>query len=424
MAKRYRIIGNMTGNSMDALDFVFTEFRGSKIHDLCAYSRPFSPRMQQKMDALRRMVYDRTAVEIENMLFFHEVHDEYVREVASCIDEMCRINKLDKSKIDAIAFHGKTLDHNPPSRAHINANLPYTLQIGSGSMLADLTDIKVVYDFRSDLVMNGFDGAPLAGPHNAHIARSEGDGIYYNGGNTGNFALVHNRVAIIGSDSGPFNEYVDGWVRSHTPYSFDKDGNLGREGKIINKLLEFAFEQGRDFYEAPLPKSGDPAYYHTKEVFAFAEENGISFADALRTFEYFAAYIAVYTLSKLNNALKMPKQIMLFGGGWHNPIIREDFEKLLHGEGVVLSEHKRRINRLAQRMPSRLKIRYSSFGDYMESRLFADMARYYLAGQTWELPELISTQKEIVCGRLAVPQKDRGAYFDKVNRAAKGWQYH
>lgn len=421
--EKFRIIGNMTGNSMDALDFVLTEFEGSKMTDICTYSIAYDASMQSKIEELRRQVYNKTFLEIENLPVFHQIHDEYIHGIASAINEMCSAYGLDKSKIDAIGFHGKTLDHNPPSKAHRNGDMPYTLQMGSGQMLADLTGIKVVYDFRSRLVMNGFEGAPLIPPHNAHVALSEGDGIYYNGGNTSNFALVRNNVALIGSDSGPFNEYIDNFVRANTDQSYDIDGHLGASGKINKNLLQKIFAIGEGFYLSPLPKSGDPAYYHKQEIFDYVKEQNIKFADALRTFEYSAAYIAAYTLSQIPESINLPDKIILFGGGWHNPIVLEDFKSLLCGEGIILSGHKKMFADLLSRLKKRLSVRYSSFGEYMEARLFADMARYRLKNKVWELAEVISSGKHIVCGEIAEPMNNRQHYLDKVNLAAKGWQY-
>ena len=74
---QYRIIGNMTGNSMDALDFVLTEFDGDKMEDVYTFSKPFDAAMQHKIEQLRRKVYNLTAMEIEAMPAFVEVHDEY-----------------------------------------------------------------------------------------------------------------------------------------------------------------------------------------------------------------------------------------------------------------------------------------------------------------------------------------------------------
>jgi len=412
----------MTGNSMDAIDLVLTEFDGDKMTDICTFTRPYTKDMQNKIEALRSKVFNKTASEIKNIPEFKSVHDDYITQIANCINEMCQLNNIDKSSIDAIGFHGKTLDHNPPSKAKTDKTEPYTLQIGSGQMLADLTNIPVVYDFRSDPLMAGFDGAPLVPPHNAHISASEGDGIYYNGGNTSNFAIINQGIAKIGADAGPFNEYTDNYIRQHSNESYDKDGKFGKDGELDTNLLHEIFQCARSFYESPLPKSGDPAYYHKEKIFQYVEHNKIRFEDAVYTFEYTAAYIAVQALTLVPDNIKMPNQMILFGGGWKNPIVRESFENLLKGKTFILQEHRESFAKLRTKFASKPVIRQSNFGDYMEARLFADLARYKLENKAWEIPEIIKAGKKIICGRVAYPKKANEKYTDCINRAAKGWQ--
>ncbi len=417
----YTIIGNMTGNSMDAIDLVLTRFEGDVMQDICTYTKPYTKEMQIKIENLRHRVFDKTRNEIEALPEFKTIHDEYVSQIADCINEMCIQNNIDKNTIDAIGFHGKTLDHNPPSKAMNEKTSPYTLQIGSGQMLADLTGIPVVYDFRSDALMAGFDGAPLVPPHNARISANEGDGCYYNGGNTSNFALIINGKASIAADAGPFNEYTDAYVRRHTNEAFDRDGMFGKKGKLETDLLRQLFNFGKNYYELPLPKSGDPAYYHKEKIFQFMEKQDICFENAVHTFEYFAAYIAVQALTLVPKELKIPEKMILFGGGWKNPIVRESFENLLAGKAFVLPEHQAQFAELYRRLESKPAIRISELGDYMEARLFADMARYKLENKAWEIPEIIDAGKSVVCGKIVSPGINQ-EYNDRINRAAKGWQ--
>ncbi len=420
--KKYRIIGNMTGNSMDAIDLVLTEFDGDVMSDVCTFTKPYSKEMQEKMEFLRKVAFNKTKAEIEAINGFIEIHNEYIREVAQCINEMCEKHNIDKNTINAIGFHGKTLDHNPPSKAKSDGANPYTLQIGSGQMLADLTSIPVVYDFRSDYIINGFEGAPLVPPHNAHISATEGDGIYYNGGNTSNFAVVVDGKAIIGADAGPFNEYVDNFIRQNTNESFDRDGKFGKKGQLNIKLLQKMFDLGRVFYETSLPKSGDPQYYHKNEIFDYVSKNNIKFEDAVYTFEYFSAYIAVYSMCLIDDKISLPKNIILFGGGWKNPVTRDVFEALLFGESFILPEHIELFDKLNKRFNNKVNVRNSCFGDYMEARLFADLARYKLENRSWEIPEVVEAGKDIICGVVAYPSDKKDEYDDCVNRAVKGWR--
>lgn len=418
----YCIIGNMTGNSMDAIDLVLTEFAGDKMTDICSFSRPYSPQMQKAMEKLRAAVKDKTKAEILALPEFKQIHDEYIKGVADSINQMCAENNIDKDTIDAIGFHGKTLDHNPPSKAQAEGSEAYTLQIGSGKMLADLTGIKVVYDFRSAPLMAGFDGAPLVSPHNAHIAATEGDGCYYNGGNTSNFAWIVKGKAQIGADAGPFNEYIDNFIRDNTKDCFDVDGKYGKKGKLNTELLQEFFNICRNYYERPLPKSGDPQFYHKDKIFAAIKSAKLPLADAVHTLEYFAAYIAVQALTLTPPNIELPPHFILFGGGWKNPIVYQSFADLLLGNGFVLPEHQESFKAFRQRLNNEPTVKYSAFGEMMEARLFADLARYKLENKAWEIPEIVQSGKKVICGVIAEPQNQPRVYDDMINLAAKGWK--
>lgn len=421
----YRIIGIMTGNSMDAIDLVLTEFNGINIKDICAFTKPYTKDMQDKIEKLRTHILNQAHLKIEEQPDFISIHDAYIQQVAACVIEMCERNNIDKSRIDAIGFHGKTLDHNPPSKAKKDGSWPYTLQMGSGQMLADLTQIPVVYDFRSDLLMAGFEGAPLVAPHNAHMSLLEGEGCFYNGGNTSNFSLIKNGHVLFASDAGPFNEYTDSYIRQETTQMFDQDGFIGQKGVLNQELLQTLFNIGREYYETALPKSGDPSLYMKRKVFQHVREQRIKLEDAVYTFEYFAAYIAVQALTLIPENINLPHPIILFGGGWKNPIVRLSFEHLLQGRSFILKEHKKQFLRLSQRFSVIPKIQESIFGTYMEARLFADLARYKLENKAWEIPETYQARRPIVCGCIARPNPEHShaQYIDRICRAAKGWQH-
>lgn len=418
----YHIIGIMTGNSMDAMDLVLSEFKGHKIKDICSYSKPYNTAMQKQCEVLRSLVLNKSRFEIEQLPLFTEFHDKYIRLLAEAVNEMCLQNNINKNSVDAIGFHGKTLDHNPPSRALLNNNQAYTLQIGSGQMLADLTGIKVVYDFRSPLIMSGFEGAPLIAPHNAHLSQGK-DVIFFNGGNTSNFALISKGQTLLNTDAGPFNEYIDNFIRNNTTDAFDVDGKYGSQGKLIFPLIAQFFNICSSFYRQSLPKSGDPAYYNKEKIFEIINNEQIAFHNAVYSLEYFAAYIAAYALSLIPDNIPLPRNIMLFGGGWKNPIILQSFKDILAGHGHILDEHKNQFSSFLKRLKQPLNIRFSDMGKFMEARLFADMAFYRLENKVWELPEIIKSGQHIICGQIAIPQTmNNTVYTDKVSLAAKGWK--
>lgn len=414
---------------MDAVDVVLTEFDEEKITDICSLSIPYSVAEKQSIDALRQRVVTQKipASELIKNNDFLTVHQKYVSGVAKAVNELCRRNNIDKSSVQAIGFHGKTLDHNPPSLAKISGTPPFTTQMGSAQLLADLTDIPVINDFRSALLMNGFEGAPLAAPHNAHISRQEGDGCYINAGNTSNLAWIKDGKAQISWDAGPFNEYTDSFVLRYKGAAFDRGAHWGLQGKLLPELLHYLFALGRKFYEMPLPKSGDPAFYKTSELFTYIENNYENpakheqvFYDILHTLEFFSGYLAAYSVASTPDNIDLAANFVLFGGGWKNPLARQSFEDTLSGKVPALSQHQKLFEDFRRRLKAGPQIKYSKLGEFMEARLFADLARYYLEQRNWELPELQDYNKPLILGYIRYP--GLAPVDDYLSKAARGWQ--
>ncbi len=423
--KPMHIIGIMTGNSMDAIDCVLTEFSDKGMYDIASYSADFSNDMRDKVEHLRYLVNNKklSMNKFGARADFNKIHDEYIQLIADCVNELVLQSGLKKSEIDAIGFHGKTLAHLPPSIAK-SKKKHYTLQIGSGQMLADLTGIRVIYDFRSDDIIAGGEGAPLAPPHNAHIAQQYDamDSIFSNAGNIANLSIIQNGQAIQGWDAGPFNDFTDKLIRTYTDLPFDINGQIGRQGKLLPDLLAELFEKSartpddKNYYDLPPEKSSDPAHFRYAQIKAF--QNPDNLADIVYTSEYFAAYIIAHSLQY---ATILPPKFILFGGGWHNPICLETFRKLLTGKAYVLPQHTALFKKIRNRFgPNNISITLSDLGKYMEARLMGDLAYCYLMHQTWTTPELTGCSHPVVLGVSRMPGE--GPVNDKINRAAKGWQ--
>lgn len=419
-----KIIGVMTGNSLDAADAVLTDFSGKEIRDLDARSVPFSAALTADLLKLRAAVKGRPAAGFENDPFFLETLARYTETVAAAV------NALDKTDVAAVGFHGQTCDHFPPSVA--GGEKPYTLQIFDARKLADLTDLPVVYDFRSDDVLNGGEGAPLVPAHNAHLAESLpfGTVAFCNAGNTGNIAVMRGRT-LAGWDVGPFNHFADRLVRENTNDSCDKDGVYGRKGRIDPAYLKTLFDSaaktadGGNFFLKKPPRSSDPSWY-------VLPESDLPFEDRLRTVEYLAAYAFFHTLSFVDGDL--PEAFLTFGGGWNNPLPAEDLKGLLNGKGYVLPEHERLFAGLRARFKKPPVFApaddYGIGGKYMEARLCADLAYSKITGRPFTFPETTGVKKPTVAGIWCLPETGKhypvedllgrpDAWDKKYSRAAK-----
>lgn len=428
MPKTYTCIGVMTGNSLDAVDVVLTRFENDQMRDLCSRSKDIPAHVSEGFRRLKQQlaendgdiqkVYDR------NQKAFMLLHDAYVGLVADTVNEMLAQNAVPPETVDAIGFHGQTCYHLPPSVAK-DGRQPNTLQIGSGQLLADLTAIPVIFDFRSDDLINGGEAAPLAPVHNKHIAadlKSKGvfPLVFCNAGNTGNLAVIY-EDKVMGWDTGPFNHFVDSLTRTEKNEPCDFDGKYGRRGKINYPLLQKLFDHavqtqdGENFLLKNPPKSSDPAWY---KIIPELTDKNLPFEDRVRTAEFFSAYIFAYNLKYL--PIKTPNHFLVFGGGWNNPVIMEDFKALLCGTAEVLPEHKEIF---AQIRNPQAKVewsdKYGYNGKFMEARIFADMAKCYLTGEPFSFPETTGCKTPTVGGIRTTPGDKNQQLW---SRAAKGWR--
>jgi len=365
-------IGIMTGNSLDAADSVLTRFAANgKIEDVEFFSLPCPPELFEQLKDLREFINRQNGCMekvVETYRHFDAVLENYMQFLATAVSGLIAKAKYDRSEIDIIGFHGQTSAHLPPSIAGKNHDV-YTVQIGDGQGLADLTGISVIYDFRSDDIMNGGEGAPLAPMHNLHIARHlQGTGdfpiSFINGGNTGNIAHItyddDAQMKVVGWDAGPFNHFPDLLMRQEKNLSCDFDGAIGSQGKVDLGLLRALFDssvvnqRGENFLLSAPPKSSDPEWY--KAIPALLDKS-IPFETRLRTAEYFSAYILYHSLGFTDDQLQLPPRFAVFGGGWKNPVIFQHFKSLLEGnftDNLVLEEHWDRFSNINSRLKASL----------------------------------------------------------------------
>lgn len=426
-------IGVMTGNSLDAVDVVITRFDNDQMADICGHSLPIPVDIADGFRELKQKLKANSGninqIYQADQATFLKLHDAYIKIVAKTVNQAIKKANLQATDIDLIGFHGQTCAHFPPS---IAKDAPHTLQIGSGQMLANLTGIKVAYDFRSDDLMNGGEAAPLAPVHNLHIAtdlKTKGifPVVFCNGGNTGNMSVISanktGQIKVFGWDTGPFNHFIDYLTRSEKNEPCDYNGKYGLQGTINQDLLRQMFNQavltenGDNFLLKNPPKSSDPAWY---KILPSMTDQTIPFNDRIRTAEYFSAYIFVYNLKYLASELDKPHYFLTFGGGWHNPVVLKDFKNLLTGKAHILPEHQEIFSQL--QIPNAIiapSDQYGYNGQFMEARIFADMAKCLLTQKPFSYPDTTGCKTPTIGGIIATPGGNDPRLW---SRAALGWQ--
>ncbi|MGE5146182.1 MAG: anhydro-N-acetylmuramic acid kinase [Candidatus Eiseniibacteriota bacterium] len=213
--------------------------------------------------------------------------------------------------VDVIGFHGQTILHRPAERR--------TWQIGDGDLLAEMTGIAVVDDFRSRDIALGGQGAPLVPLfHAARCQTLERPVAVLNIGGVANVTWVGagcDATAdvpedIVAFDTGPGNALIDDWVRTRTGQAWDIDGALARAGQVDERAL--AALLANPYFDLKPPKSLD------RNDFDPAPLAKLSVADGAATLTAFTASAAARASEHLP---ARPKHWLATGGGRRNPVL-------------------------------------------------------------------------------------------------------
>jgi len=244
--------------------------------------------------------------------------------------------QLKPQQIDVIGYHGQTLLHRPHDKI--------TIQVGDGNLLAQMTGITVVNDFRRRDVLAGGHGAPLAPLyHQALAIRDKKIPLaVVNCGGIANLTVISGDHFndILGFDTGPGNGLIDRYIKKRTQgrEHMDSNGQYGKKGKIDEAILKQLYNTAvtpklPDFFTQKPPKSLDIG-----DLILIPELDSLSIEDTCATLEAFTADTIVNALDLLDTPI--PTHWILAGGGWHNPVIRRELETRLQkklGEIQILT---------------------------------------------------------------------------------------
>jgi anhydro-N-acetylmuramic acid kinase len=292
--KFYNALGLMSGTSIDGIDAALIETDGhDHVRSLGFIGRPYSADFREK---LRRHLGNALGAADPKIAAFERELTEMHAEIALEL-----LKKLGK-KADLIGFHGQTLYHRPSRRL--------TIQIGDGALLAKLTGIDVVNDFRSADVLAGGNGAPLVPLyHRALVAKLRKPILILNIGGVSNVTWVggDNDDAILAFDIGPGNALIDDWVLRHTGQPYDANGLLASAGTVDQAFVDKTLDM--EFFRSKPPKSLD------RDDFQKHVPEHLSAADGAATLTMITARAVARALPFLP---KKPGAIYVAGGGRHN----------------------------------------------------------------------------------------------------------
>lgn len=274
-----------------------------------------------------------------------------------------------------LGFHGHTVLHRPGERR--------TWQIGDGALLAKLTGIPTVSDFRSQDVTLGGQGAPLVPLYHAALARFSRlvpPLLVLNLGGVGNVTYLGAADDVIAFDTGPGNALIDDWMQRHAGRAHDEGGAVAAKGRVDEAAL--AKLLAHPYFKAKPPKSLDRDDFAS---FASAVVAGLSLEDGAATLAAFTAASVAQGLQHLPGGDSgRPARCLVTGGGRHNATLMR-----------LLTQYLNHPVEAAEAVGWR--------GDSLEAEAFAFLAARAVRGLPLSLPGTTGVARPVSGGRLYRP---------------------
>jgi len=319
----YRVLGLMSGSSLDGLDIVFAELHENagnwsfeiKAADCYSYEQEWKERLQNATSL--------------SALDYQLLHTDYGHYLGKEVNRFIEANQL-HYQVGLIASHGHTTFHVPSKKM--------TAQLGDGAAIAAETKLPVVSDLRAlDLAFGG-QGAPIV-PIGEKLLLKDYP-MFLNLGGIANISFNHPEK-YIAFDVCPANRVLN-LISGLVNKEYDAGGEMAALGNLHEELLKKL--NGMDYYKRPYPKSlaND---FGTEEVFPLLKSFGLPHNDLLRTYvEHIVQQIrsAIADNSKLPSAAEgLPKaqqtqnsKLLVTGGGAFNNFLVERLSEELAATGV------------------------------------------------------------------------------------------
>lgn len=298
-------IGLMSGTSMDGVDAVLVamdgmHWRGASGH----YAVPYDDRLRQRLLALQ----DSGADEIHRA-------EGLARELAylnaQAVRGLLARQGLEPSSVAAIGAHGQTVRHAPEHG--------YTVQLLDLALLAELTGIDTVGDFRRRDMAGGGQGAPLVPAfHQAVFGNPRYCRVVLNIGGIANISILRPQEEACGLDTGPGNMLADAYMQRHFGLDCDLDGALAQNGSVIPELLQNLL--AHPYFHLPPPKSTGRDLFSYRWLQGYLKPHYID-ADIIRTLNVLTAQSIAVAIARYAGEAR---EVFVCGGGGFNPVLMEE----------------------------------------------------------------------------------------------------
>jgi anhydro-N-acetylmuramic acid kinase len=374
-----RVIGLMSGTSVDGIDTALVEISGRdldlQVELLTGETYPYPPQ-------LRSQILELGSGAAVSMADLAAIDDAIARSFAEAAQNI----QIGHQRANLIGSHGQTVYHRPPQ---IPGELGYSCQLGRGDVIAHLTSITTISNFRvADIAAHGH-GAPLVSKIDAYLlSHPQEERCIQNIGGIGNVTYLPARTddwlsQIRGWDTGPGNSLLDLAVQHLTngAKTYDENGDWAASGTPCYPLVEqwLAHEY---FHLAPPKSTGRELFgvNYLRHCLQDAQVYQLNAADFLATITELTAASIVHSYD--NFLPKRPHRILLCGGGSRNIYLKNRLELLL-GKVPVSTTDEFGLN-----------------AAFKEAIAFAVLAYWRTIGIPGNLPAVTGASQEILLGEI------------------------
>jgi anhydro-N-acetylmuramic acid kinase len=421
-----QVIGLISGTSVDGIDAALVEICGTdvdlKVKLLSGATYPYPA-------ALREQILEVCGGAPLSMAELAQLDDAIALEFAQAAQKI----QTGDTPAELIGSHGQTVYHRPrelkverlnvessnqqpsnlqpsnlqppnlqpsnlqppnlqPSNLQPSTLLGYSLQLGRGEVIAQLTGIKTVSNFRVADIAAGGQGAPLVPKVDAYLLSSPTQHrCIQNIGGIGNVTYLPARqgnwlAEVCGWDTGPGNALLDLAVEHFTNGSqtYDKDGSWARSGIPCKELVEQWLSE--DFFQVSPPKSTGRELFgldYLKRCLTQAEIYNLTAADMLATLTELSVSSIVHSYRSF--LPQMPDEVLLCGGGSRNIYLKQRLQDLLEPVRVLTTDE------------------VGVSADFKEAIAFAVLAHWRYLGIPGNLPQVTGARAAVPLGNVYFP---------------------
>ena len=378
-----KIIGLMSGTSIDGIDAALVEVNGTetdlKVELLAGETFAYPQTLRTEILAVCEGK-SLTIAELVNL-------DEAIATQFAAAAQKIR----GKDRVELIGSHGQTIYHRPPLKASLK--LGYSLQLGRAETIACLTGIKTIGNFRAADIAAGGEGAPLVPKIDAcllsHPTKTR---AIQNIGGIGNVAYLPPNTAanwkqkLCGWDTGPGNALIDLSVTRLTDgaKTYDENGQWAATGKPDRQLVSQWLQQ--DFFQQSPPKSTGRELFGKDYLdlrWQEMDRAGLSDRDRLATITELTVASIVHSYRQF--LPQMPDEVLLCGGGSKNSYLRQRLQAELTSAQIGTTD------------------RAGIDGNFKEAIAFAVLAYWRAIGVPGNLPQVTGATKPVLLGDIRLP---------------------